>query len=110
MMLTAAFLSFRRPPVKHLTAPVFCTIATFASLAAPAGAAPAPLIPFADLELQAKSRTAAPARVPLAPATADIFRGLDGFEPAGGGRVPNYLRALASVKPATAKPFAHLLK
>ena len=48
------------------------------------------------------------ARVALAPATADLFQGVESFEPRGSGRVPNYLRALA-VKPAIVKPFATLI-
>ena len=70
----------------------------------------AQLVPLADLEAQARARTSAAARVPLAAPDAESLRGLDSFEPAGSGRVPNYLRALAAVKPATAKPFAHLVK
>ena len=47
--------------------------------------------------------------MPLAPATADLFRDVETFEAAGSGRVPNYLRALAN-KPSTVKAFAHLVK
>jgi AhpD family alkylhydroperoxidase len=77
--------------------------------AASAAAGTQPLMPLAELETQARTRTSAQARVPLAPATSEIFAGIESLEPAGSGRVPNYLRALA-VKPATVKPFAHLLR
>jgi AhpD family alkylhydroperoxidase len=68
------------------------------------------LVPLADLELQARNRTSARAHVPLAPEGAETLRGIDSFETVGSGRVPNYLRALAAVKPTAVKPFAHLLK
>lgn len=71
-------------------------------------AAPTPIATLAELEAQARARTTRQARLPLA-AAADVFRGIESFEPAGSGRVPNYLRALA-VKPATVKPFAHLIR
>ena len=73
-----------------------------------AGAAPAAIATLAELEAQARTRATRQARVPLSTA-ADVFRGAESFEPAGSGRVPNYLRALA-VKPATVKPFAHLIR
>jgi AhpD family alkylhydroperoxidase len=95
--------------VKRLTALVLFTTAAFAALPRSAPAAPA-LVPLADLEAQARTRTSATPRVPLAPETADVLRGLDSFEVASAGHVPNFVRALAAVKPATAKPFAHLLK
>ena len=96
--------------MKLLTSIVLCSIAALASPSPTAAAGPAPLVPLADLEAQARTRTSAVARVPLRRRVADVLRGLDSFEPAGSGRVPNYVRALAAVKPATAKPFAHLLK
>ena len=71
---------------------------------------PASLIPLATLESQARARTSATARVPLAPEGVEALRGVDSFEAQGAGRVPNYLRALAAIKPAATKPFAHLLK
>ncbi len=74
----------------------------------PASAAPAPIATLAELEAQARTRTTRQARVSLS-SSADAFRGIDSFEPAGSGRVPNYLRALA-VKPATVKAFAHLIR
>lgn len=67
-----------------------------------------PIPPLKDLAAQAKEKVALPARIPLA-GTADVFSGLEGFEPSASGRVPNYLRALA-VKPAVVKPFARLLR
>src|SRR5262245_18358913 len=70
----------------------------------------ASLVPLADFETQARSRTSGRARVPLAPPTADALHELDSFEPQGSDRIPNFARALATVKPNTAKPFAHLLK
>jgi AhpD family alkylhydroperoxidase len=72
-------------------------------------AAPLPIASLAELDTQARARASAQARVPLAPATAEVFRGIESLEAAGSGRVPNYLRALA-VKPATVKPFAHLIR
>ncbi len=96
--------------MKLLTCVVLYSVVALAQPFTAAAAAPAPLARLADLEAQARTRTSAVARVPLAAPGADVFRGLDSFEPAGSGRVPNYVRALASVKPATAKPFAHLLK
>jgi AhpD family alkylhydroperoxidase len=64
---------------------------------------------LAELEAQARRPVTAVARVPLAAASAESVRGLYSFEPPSSGRVPNYLRALAGVKPPTAKAFAHLL-
>ena len=69
----------------------------------------APPASLAELETQARARTSVQARVALAPATGDLFRGVATFEPPASGRVPNYLRALA-VKPATVKPFANLIR
>ena len=77
--------------------------------ASPAFAAPPPISTFAELDSQARARVTAQARVPLAPETAAVFRGIDSLEPAGSAHVPNYLRALA-VKPALVKPFAHLIR
>ena len=74
----------------------------------PVAAAPAPIATLAELEAQARARTTRQARLPLS-SSADVFLGLESFEPASSGRVPNYLRALA-VKPATVKPFAHLIR
>jgi AhpD family alkylhydroperoxidase len=96
--------------MKLLASIVLCSIAALALPSPTAAAGPAPLVPLADLEAQARTRTSTVARVPLAGPGADALRGLDSFEPAGSGRVPNYLRALAAVKPATAKPFARLIK
>src|SRR4051812_39543832 len=74
-----------------------------------AASAASPVVPLADLEAQARARTTAQPRVVLAPATADLFGGVESFEAVGSGRVPNYLRALA-IKPAIVKPFAHLIR
>ncbi len=74
----------------------------------PVSAAPAPLATLAELEAHARAKVARQPRLPLSSA-ADVFRGAESFEPANSGRVPNYLRALA-VKPATVKPFAHLIR
>lgn len=74
----------------------------------PLAAAPAPVATLAELEAQARARTTRQARLPLS-SSVDAFRGIESFEPAGSGRVPNYLRALA-VKPAIVKPFAHLIR
>jgi hypothetical protein len=94
--------------VKLLTAVVAVCAVIVPATARAAG--PTRLTPLADLEALAHRRTTATARVPLAQPTADVLRGVDSVEPANSGRVPNYLRALASVKPQTAKPFAHLLR
>lgn len=80
-----------------------------ALVATSVSAAPAPLVPLADLEAQARARTTAVARVPLAAPTVEAIRGAESFEAPGSGRVPNYLRALA-VKPAVVQPFAALVK
>jgi len=74
-----------------------------------AAAAPAPVASLAELDTQARARVSQHARVDLAPETSPVFRGVESFEPAGSGRVPNYLRAL-TVKPATVKAFAHLMR
>lgn len=74
-----------------------------------ASAATPPLTPLAELEAKARARTGVQARVPLAPDTSAVVRGVESFEPPGSTRVPNYLRALA-VKPSTVKPFAHLIR
>ncbi len=71
-------------------------------------AAPAPVATIAELDAQARAKVSRQARVALPPSTADTFRALATFEPAGSGRVPNYLRALA-VKPAVVRPFAALI-
>jgi len=63
----------------------------------------ASLIPLANLESQARARTSATAHVPLAPEGVEALRGLDSFEAQGSGRVPNYLRAVAAIKPAATK-------
>jgi AhpD family alkylhydroperoxidase len=86
-----------------------CVLACCLSAARPLFAAPEAMASLADLDAQARARASATARVPLEPATADLFRGIDSFEVAGSGRVPNYLRALA-IKPGTVKAFAHLLR
>jgi AhpD family alkylhydroperoxidase len=90
---------------------LFCVAAMcVATLAAEVvGAAPLPVVPLAELEAQARARVGSKPRVTLAPAGAEAVRGADGLEPAGSGRVPNYLRALA-LKPATAKAFGRLIK
>ena len=95
-----------------LVSPLFVLasmVITIAVSAQPISAAPAPIASLAELDALARGRTNQAARVPLAPATADLFRGIDTFEEAGAGRVPNYLRALAN-KPSTVKAFAHLVK
>ena len=95
-----------------LVSPAFVLASTVTLVAVsgqPISAAPAAVASVAELEALAKARTNSVARVPLAPATADLFRDIDSFEQAGTGRVPNYLRALAN-KPSTVKAFAHLMK
>lgn len=89
-------------------AAVACVLLSL-SAATAATAAPAAIASLGDLDMQARAKTRATARVPLAPATSDALRGTETFEPAGSGRVPNYLRALA-VKPSVVKPFAHLIR
>jgi AhpD family alkylhydroperoxidase len=72
-------------------------------------AGPPAIASLAELDTQARARGSATSRLPLANASADVFRGADSFEAPGSGRVPNYLRALA-VKPGIVKPFATLIK
>jgi alkylhydroperoxidase family enzyme len=104
--MSAVSFPFWRAAVKLVLA-----VLVAGCLAQPAFAAgAASVVPLADLESQARSRLSATPRVPLATETAEALRGIDSFETAGSGRVPNYLRAIAAVKPAAAKPFAHLLK
>lgn len=88
---------------------VVCSVASLVVPTATALAAPASVASLAELEAQAKSRVNVQARVPLAPATADIFRQTASFEPGGSARVPNYLRALA-LKPGVVAPFARLIR
>jgi len=89
--------------------PVAVLSVSLLASAAPGLAATPSISTLAELESQARARVTAQARVPLASDTAAVFRGIDSLEPAGNTRVPNYLRALA-VKPATVKPFAHLIR
>jgi AhpD family alkylhydroperoxidase len=68
------------------------------------------LAPLAALEQQAHRRASGTeARVPLAPPSAEIFRGIDSLEAAGSGQVPNYVRAIGLL-PKMAAPFSHLFK
>lgn len=86
-----------------------CSAVSLLLSAAPSFSAPAPIASIGELETRAKARVSAQARVPLAAAMAEAFRQAASFEPAGSGRVPNYLRALA-VKPAVVAPFARLIR
>jgi AhpD family alkylhydroperoxidase len=92
--------------VKLMLAALLSTLLAQTAFAADAPA----IIPLANLESQARSRISVSAGVPLAPDAAEALRGIESFEPDGSGRVPNYLRALATVKPTATKPFGHLLK
>ena len=95
---------------RHVSvASVVCLLLVTSSEAIAGQAAPAPLAQLAELEAQARARSSAPARVPLGNAGSEVFRGIESFETPGNEHVPNYLRALA-VKPATVKPFAHLIR
>ena len=64
---------------------------------------------LADLTKQAVREQSSTARIPLAAAADEVFRDVDLFDPAGSGRVPNYLRALATI-PGTVKPYAAAFK
>jgi AhpD family alkylhydroperoxidase len=61
------------------------------------------------LEQQARHRVKAQARAPLADESAEVFKGVESFDPPEAGRVPNYLRALAQM-PGVVKPFAKAAK
>ena len=65
--------------------------------------------PIATLDRQAHQEVSLKARTPLMDASSDIFKGLDGLEVAGSGRVPNYVRAVGAM-PKLAGPFSHLFK
>lgn len=62
----------------------------------------------AALIKQASRPGSSAARLPLAPATSDLFRGIESLEPVG-GHVPNYLRAMALI-PGTVGPYAKAFK
>ncbi|HWQ33635.1 MAG TPA: carboxymuconolactone decarboxylase family protein [Blastocatellia bacterium] len=66
-------------------------------------------VPLSVLDEQARQRVGAKARVVLAEESADVFKGIETFELPESGRVPNYLRALAT-NPNAVRPFASLLK
>jgi AhpD family alkylhydroperoxidase len=75
---------------------------------AAASAAGATLVPLPTLERLARARVGSVPRFELAPADAEVFKGLDtGMAP--DGQVPNYLRALAAL-PNTVAPFARLVR
>ncbi len=89
--------------MKFRTAAImFCLIA-----AATTGASGAQTL--ATLELEARARVSAQARVPLSESASAQFKGIDTLEPEGSGRVPNYVRAIAGL-PKMAGPFSHLFK
>lgn len=73
----------------------------------PAGSTPAPSI--STLLSQARARQNARPRVELAPESAEVFQGIETLEAPNSGRVPNYVRAMASV-PASVKPMAKLVR
>lgn len=62
-----------------------------------------------ELIKQASRPGSSAARLPLAPATSDLFRGIDSLEPVGSGHVPNYLRAMALI-PGAVGPYATAFK
>ena len=61
-----------------------------------------------ELRSLARERVGTEARLPLADPAAESISSVS-LEPAGSGRIPNYLRAFA-VMPPGAKPFAHLFR
>jgi uncharacterized peroxidase-related enzyme len=79
------------------------------------GAAPAPDAPrraspsLPALLNQAAARLDAQPRVDLVPESAILAQELETLEPAGSGRVPNYLRAMVAT-PGAVKPMAHLVR
>lgn len=68
-----------------------------------------PMTSLSTLQDQAHKRVMATARVSLAPESSDAFQSIDSLEPAGTGRVPNYLRAMATM-PGVPTAFAHTIK
>ena len=98
--------------------PVAFVIATLLALALspasradePAAAAIDPGASLAALSEQARVRLQASPRVVLAPASAEVFRDLEGLEEPRGERIPNYLRALAATHPGAVQPMIRLLQ
>jgi AhpD family alkylhydroperoxidase len=64
---------------------------------------------LAGLTKQAAREQSATARIPLVTPADAVFRDVEMFDPAVSGRVPNYLRALATI-PGTVKPYAAAFK
>jgi AhpD family alkylhydroperoxidase len=62
-----------------------------------------------ELNRQARARVSTSARIGLMPENAEVFHGIDGLESTAHRRVPNYLRAFATM-PAAVQPLAHLVK
>ena len=95
--------------------PYVATLAVVLSLspvlpaAAASDPADVPVSSLASLQDQAHRRITATARISLAPESADAFKGIESLEPAGSSRVPNYLRAMASM-PGVPASFAHVMK
>jgi AhpD family alkylhydroperoxidase len=67
------------------------------------------LTALTTLDEQARQRVGAESRVALAPENSELFKDIESLEPAGSGRVPNYLRALTPL-PESINFFAHLIK
>lgn len=84
-----------------------CLLSPVAAIAATPGALSP--VPLATLEQQAQRRVSAKARVPLTDSASKLFTGIDSLEAAGSGRVPNYVRAVATL-PKMSGPLAHLFK
>lgn len=70
--------------------------------------AAASIVSIGSLEQQARRRVGAKSRLPLVAEDSDIFKGIESLESSEAGRLPNYLRALATL-PSAVKPFARLI-
>jgi AhpD family alkylhydroperoxidase len=67
------------------------------------------LVSLSALDRLARSRVNTKARIELAEENSEVFKDIEGLALLGGGRVPNYLRSLATL-PKAIKPLAHLVK
>lgn len=95
-------------PIALLCLSLLAAVAPFSAAASPdARRAKSEIKSLSALNQSAKQRVTAKARVMLPAENDAVFSGLDSLE--SGGRVPNYLRALAGV-PNMVKPFATAFK
>jgi AhpD family alkylhydroperoxidase len=94
--------------MKRLRGVTCCFLAASMLTAGELRAEPA-ITALAALDEQARQRVKPEARVALLPESSELFQGIESLEPAGSGRVPNYLRALTPL-PESINFFAHLIK